>query len=108
MEPRLLAPLIDLYLEQKQTEKAMILLKELEGSPVRQIKVRAKLNIGNLLFDQKEYDLALQKYEEIIGQYAFSGLVLEALTKIIDCSEKLGLQEKRKRYYSILHDFFES
>lgn len=29
MEPRLLAPLIDLYLEQKQTEKAMILLKDL-------------------------------------------------------------------------------
>jgi tetratricopeptide (TPR) repeat protein len=29
MEPRLLAPLIDLYLEQKQTEKAMSLLKDL-------------------------------------------------------------------------------
>lgn len=99
---------LESYLDQKKYDQAMILLKELESSPVAQLKVRAKLNIGNLLFEQKEYDLALQKYEEIIGQYSFSGLVLQALAKLVECSEKLGLQEKRKRYYSILHDFFES
>jgi TolA-binding protein len=64
--------------------------------------------LGDLLFNQGEYDLALQVYEEVIKKYAFSAYVLKALGKLVACCEKLKLPEKGAKYYSLLHDFFES
>lgn len=89
-------------------DNALTLLKELENSKEKQIVVRAKVLLGDLLFNQGEYDLASQVYEEVIKKYAFSGYVLKALGKLVVCSEKLKQPEKQARYYSLLHDFFEA
>lgn len=96
------------FIAKKKFDQALTLLKELENSHVRQIKVNAKYQIGELLFVQGEYDLAMQVFEEIIRKDAFSGLVLKVLGRLIVCSEKLKQSKKQQKYYSILHDFFES
>ena len=93
---------------QNRMDSALILLKELEESRNRHIRVRAKYYLAEMLFRQNEYDLAMQMYEEIINKYAFSGLVVNSLGRLIVCAEKLKLIKKQERYYSILHDFFES
>lgn len=89
-------------------ENALVILKELENSKEKQIVVRAKIMLGDLLFNQGEYDLAMQVYEEVVKKYAFSGYVLKALGKLVACSEKLKQPEKQAKYYSLLHDFFEA
>ena len=89
-------------------ENALIILKELEASNEKQVVVRAKMMLGDLLFNQGEYDLSSQVYEEIIGKYAFSGFVIKALGKLVVCAEKLKQPEKQAKYYSLLHDFFEA
>ncbi|MBC7427140.1 MAG: hypothetical protein H7336_00925 [Bacteriovorax sp.] len=89
-------------------ENALVILKELETSKEKQIVVRAKMMLGDLLFNQGEYDLSSQVYEEVITKYAFSGFVIKALGKLVVCSEKLKQPEKQAKYYSLLHDFFEA
>jgi TolA-binding protein len=89
-------------------ENALVILKDLEGSKERQIVVRAKLMLGDLLFQQGDFDLAMQAYEDIVKNHAFSGLVVKALGKLVACSEKLKQPEKQAKYYSLLHDFFEA
>ena len=89
-------------------DAALGLLKELENSKEKQIVVRAKIMLGDLLFNQGEYDLSSQVYEEVIKKYAFSGLVLKALGRLVACCEKLKQPEKQAKYYSLLHDFFEA
>lgn len=93
-------------LAEKKFEKAMGKLQPLEQSKFRQIRVRAKFLIGSLLLEQREYDLALQVFEEIIQKYAFSHVVLNALEGLVVCSEKLNLPQKRDQYYSMLSDVF--
>lgn len=89
-------------------ENALVILKELESSKEKQIVVRAKMMLGDLLFNQGEFDLSSQVYEEVISKYAFSGFVIKALGKLVVCSEKLKQPEKQAKYYSLLHDFFEA
>ncbi len=89
-------------------ENALVILKDLENSKEKQIVVRAKIMLGDLLYNQGEFDLASQVYEEVIKKYAFSGYVLKALGKLVACSEKLKQPEKQAKYYSLLHDFFEA
>ena len=69
-------------------------------------RVRAKFLRGEVLFHQGEYDIAKQVYEDILTHDAFSGIVLKALERLIVCSEKLKLESERKKYHSILHNFF--
>ena len=73
---------------------------------LRQIRVHAKFYIGEILFRQQEYDLAMQVFEEILDKDAFSGIVLKTLGRLVTCSKKLKLKKKKDRYYSMLHDFF--
>ena len=87
---------------------AFLYAKRLDFSSNRQVKARAAYLKGEILFQQKEYDLAMQLLEEMIGKYAFSGVVLIALNRLILCAEKLQLAKKKKQYYSILHDFFQA
>ncbi|MCY4645041.1 MAG: hypothetical protein OXB88_10520 [Bacteriovoracales bacterium] len=87
-------------------QESKVILKHLQDSPYRQIQVRAKFWMGESLFHQKEFDLALQTYEDIIQKDAFSGFVLKSLERLIVCSEKLKLDRKKDLYYSMLHDFF--
>ena len=86
--------------------RAVNLLKGLETSGVDQIRVHAKFLLGELLFQQESYDLAMQIFEDIIKTHAFSGLVIKTLGRLIVCCNKLKLTKKRERYYSVLHDFF--
>ena len=83
-------------------------LKVVENSTSRQVRVRAKFLLGEILFKQKEYDLAMQVFGEIISKDAFSGMVLKSLGRLIICCEKLKQEKKQQQYYSILHDFFEA
>jgi len=94
--------------EQKKFNQAIGYLKDLENSSVLQIKVRAKYQVGEMLFFQQEYDLAMQVYEDIIANYAFSGVVLKTLGRLIECSNKLKLGKKQEQYYSVLMKFFEA
>ncbi len=89
-------------------ENALTILKSLEKSKEKQIVVRAKYMLAELLFNQGEYDLAMQVFEEIVNKYAYSGYVIKSLGKLVACSEKLKLPEKQAKYYSLLHDFFEA
>jgi len=93
---------------QNKFDEALNLLKSLEKSPVRQVRVRARYLVGESLFKQGDFDLSMQVFEEIIQKEAFSGMVLKALGRLIGCSEKLKLDKKKEQYYSLLHDFFES
>jgi TolA-binding protein len=95
------------FMVQKKMDAALNEFKLLENSPLRQIQVRARFNIGELLFRQGEFDLAMQVFEDILQKDAFSGIVIKTLGRLIACSEKLKLKKKQEQYYSILHDFFE-
>ena len=92
----------------KQYDKASLELKKIDKSSVRQIRVHARFLAGEIMFKSGEYDLAMQIYEEILKNNAFSGLVIKALERLIVCSEKLKLEEKRLQYHSLLHNTFES
>ncbi|TGD48635.1 MULTISPECIES: tetratricopeptide repeat protein [Halobacteriovorax] len=93
-------------LAQNRLDQALTILKDLESSKHGQIKVRAKFYLAEMLFSQNEFDLAMQLYEEILRQHAFSGLVIKSLGRLIACTDKLKLKKKNEKYHSILHDFF--
>ena len=95
------------FLEQGERREGMRILTNLQQSSYRQVQVRAQFLIGENFFNQKEFDLALQAYEEIIHRSAFSGLVIRALGRLVTCAEKLGIDNKKDQYYSMLNDFFE-
>jgi TolA-binding protein len=95
------------FVQKGQNDNAMKIFQTLESSPYSQIQVRAKYQIGELLYNQSEYDLALQTYESIIQKYAFSGMVIPSLKKLVLCSEKLNAKDKKDKYQSILVDIFE-
>lgn len=89
-------------------EEALKIFQFLEKSNSRQIQVRSKRNIGDIYYSQQQYDLALQVYESIIKQNAFSGSTLKALSNAAKCSDKLGLTDKKAQYESLIRDVFES
>jgi len=94
-------------IEAKQFDEALNYIKrDTEKSSIRQVRVKAKFLLGELLLQQNEYDLAMQMFEEIINQYAFSGLVIKTLGRLILCSEKLKLEDKKTKYFSMLNDIF--
>lgn len=78
---------------------------ELSGEP--SVRVRSKLQIGELLYAKQQYDLALQVFEDIITKNAHSGVVVDALKYAAVCSDKLGIVAKRDQYTSMLSDVFE-
>lgn len=87
-------------------DEALKLFQFLENSIVAQLKVRAKLHIGDIYFGKNQYDLALQVYEDIIRNHAFSSSVLGALRHAVVCSNQLGLTDKKAQYESLLKDVF--
>ena len=94
-------------IEAKQFDEALSYIKrDTEKSSIRQVRVKAKFLLGELLLRQNEYDLAMQMFEEIINQYAFSGLVIKTLGRLIHCAEKLKLEDKKTKYFSMLNDIF--
>lgn len=96
------------FFKQNDHIRALELAKGLERSKNRQIQARAGLLKGEVLFKQEQYDLAMQIFEDLIGRYAFSGVVLSALKHLVICTEKLNLTKKNKQYDSMLRDIFEA
>jgi len=95
-------------LNQNKFDATLSIVKKLETSPSKQVRVRAKFLLGEILFKQGEFDLAMQIFEEIITRDAYSGMVVKTLGRLIVCSEKLGLKAKKDKYFSVMHDFFEA
>lgn len=98
----------EVLLDQNKFDATLGIVKKLETSPSKQIRVRAKFLLGEILFKQGEFDLAMQIFEEIISRDAYSGIVVKTLGRLIVCSEKLGLKAKKDKYFSVMHDFFEA
>ena len=94
-------------LENGKNDEAFKVFQFVEASKVKQLRVRAKKKIGDHYLTKKQYDLALQVYESIIREYAFSGLVIPSLSSAVECTKQLGLTDKKLKYESILRDFFE-
>ncbi len=88
--------------------EATKIFQQLEVEAVAPVKVRSKFQVGELLLARGQYDLALQVFEDIIKKHSHSGVVLDALRGAVVTSEKLGLQNKRDQYASILNDVFGS
>lgn len=88
--------------------EATKIFQQLENAAIPSVKVRSKLQIGELLYAKGQYDLALQVFEDIIHKNAHSGVVLNALKFAVVCSDKLGIQNKKDQYASMINDVFES
>ena len=89
-------------------EKAIETLKKIENSEIKQIKVRAKYLQGEIFFNQKEYDQAMQKYDEIITGFGFSSMAISAIEKKDACKKNLNLPVTQEPYHSIYEDFIKS
>lgn len=87
--------------------EAMKSFQELASSAVPAIRARAQLQMGEVLMQQGEFDLALQAFEGVISRMSFSGVVLDALRNAAVCSEKLGQTQKKTQYLSLLKDVFQ-
>jgi tetratricopeptide (TPR) repeat protein len=87
--------------------EAMKLFQELASSAVPPIRARAQLQMGEVLMQQGEFDLALQAFEGVINRMSYSGVVLDALRNAAVCSEKLGQTQKKTQYLSLLKDVFQ-
>lgn len=89
-------------------EKAISHLKGIENSEFKQIKVRAKFLQGEIFFNQKEYDQAMQKYDEIINNYGFSSVAILAIGRKDICKKNLNLPDTQEPYHLIYKDFAKS
>lgn len=96
-----------LALKGSNAGEATKIFQQLENNAVPPIKARSKLQIGEMLLQKQQYDLALQVFEDIIGNHAHSAAVLDALRYAIVSCEKLGITNKKEQYTSMLNDVFE-
>ncbi len=88
--------------------EATKIFQQLEAQGTPAVRVRAKQQIGELLYAKGQFDLALQVFEDIINKNAYSGVILDALRYAAVCSDKLGIQNKKDQYASMLNDVFET
>ena len=95
-------------MKESNSGEATKIFQQLETNGHSSIKPRAKLELGEILMQKNQYDLALQVFEDIIQKYSYSGAVLQALKNAKICSEKLGLVNKKEQYASMLSDVFET
>lgn len=96
------------YIGKGDYEKAISILKQVENSEIKQIKVRAKYLQGEIFFNQKEYDQAMQKYDEIITTFGFSSVAILAIEKKDACIKNLNLPITQEPYHLIYTDFTKS
>lgn len=97
-----------LSLKGSHAGEATKIFQQLETQGIPAVRVKAKFQMGELLFSKQQYDLALQVFEDVITKHAHSGVVLDALKFAVVCSDKLGLQSKKDQYASMLNDVFET
>jgi tetratricopeptide (TPR) repeat protein len=89
-----------------KSDESLKIFQFLERSNNKQIKVRSRIQIGQIYLEKKQFDLALQVFEKVITENAFSGKVLVALSGAVDSCAGLDLTDKKLRYQSMLTDFF--
>jgi tetratricopeptide (TPR) repeat protein len=89
-----------------KVDESLKVFQFLEKSQTKQIRVRSKIHIGQIYLVKKQFDLALQVFESVINQEAFSARVLDALEGAVISSSSLGLTDKKLRYESMLKDVF--
>ncbi len=89
-----------------QWEKARPTLLSKVDSPVLQIAVRANFYLGETAFAQKKMDEAKGYFEKVVTTYAFSGLVVPSLERLVIIYRTLGQKESAEKYDSILRDVF--
>jgi len=92
--------------ENGKADESLKIFQFLERSSNKQIKVRARAQVGEIYLGKKQFDLALQVFEKMITENAFSGKVLFALEGAVQSCDGLGLADKKLRYQSMLRDFF--
>ncbi len=97
-----------LALKSTNAGEATKIFQQLETQGVPSVKVRAKYQIGEMLYGRGQYDLSLQVFEDIINKHADSGVVLDALKGAVMAAEKLGIGNKKDQYMSMLNDVFGS
>ncbi len=97
-----------LALKKSNPGEATKIFQSLETKGAPAVKVRAKLQVGELLLGKQQYDIALQVFEDIISGSAHSGVVLDALRYAVVCAEKLNIPNKKEQYASMLKDVFET
>jgi tetratricopeptide (TPR) repeat protein len=97
-----------LALKASNPGEATKIFQQLENQAISPVKSRAKYQIGEMLLDRGQFDLALQIFEDIITKHANSGVVLEALRGAVTASDKLGIPNKKDQYSSMLNDVFGS
>jgi hypothetical protein len=73
------------------------IFQQLENGAHPSIKARAKFQVGEMLLEKGQHDLALQVFEDIINKNSHSGIVLAALKQAQVCAEKLGIQNKNEQ-----------
>jgi tetratricopeptide (TPR) repeat protein len=95
-------------LKASNSGEATKIFQQLENQGIPPVKARAKLQIGQILFEKQQFDLALQVFEDIIQRNASSGVVIDALRFAVAASDKLGIQNKKDQYSSMLNDVFGS
>lgn len=95
-----------LALKASNQGEATKIFQQLETGVIAPVKVRAKYQIGEMLLDRGQYDLALQVFEDIIYKSAESGIVLDALKGAQMAADKLGIANKRDQYSSMINDVF--
>lgn len=96
-----------LALKASNPGEATKIFQQLERSSTPSVRVRAKFQVGEMLYSRQQFDLALQVFDDIITKDAHSGVVLDALKYAAVCSDKLGVAQKRDQYTSLLKDIFE-
>jgi len=95
-------------LKSSKPGEATRIFQQLESQGIPAVKVRAKYQIGEMLYERGQFDVALQVFEDIIQKQAHSGMVLSALKLAEACSEKLNLKQKKDQYGSMIRDVFEA
>lgn len=96
---------IESNIKQKKYSNALLLIKQLEGSEIEQIRTQARYFFGRLLFAQGEFDAASQIYEEVVFSMPFSIYAKRSLAQIITCYNKLGKSTKVEYFSKILQNF---
>jgi hypothetical protein len=97
-----------LALKSTNQSEATKIFQQLEAHGIGPVKVRAKFQIGSMLLEKGQFDLALQVFEDIINKHSESGVVLDALQGAVVASDKLGVVNKKEQYMSMLNDVFGS
>lgn len=92
------------YLKQ-QWDSALGLLRPLLNAKNDQVRVRANYYTGKIWQSSQKLDLALQQFEKIIENQAYSSLALLALKDASDCAQQLGNKDRFMMYQTLLQDF---